>query len=48
MRLNPDDLIVTSFGTASAAGDGDMAHLPGPPTPGTGCGWCPPELTSDP
>jgi hypothetical protein len=41
MKLNPEDLIVTSFDT----GDQD-AVLPtiGPqdPTPDTGCRWCPP------
>jgi hypothetical protein len=41
MRLDPEDLIVTSFGTSAELGDSPGTL--GPPTPGTGCGWCPPD-----
>lgn len=41
MRLDPEDLVVTSFGT-SDEGSGTTPGM-GPPTPGTGCGWCPPD-----
>lgn len=42
MKLDPQDLVVTSFDT----GDQDALLVPtiGPqdPTPDTGCRWCPP------
>ncbi len=41
MRLDPEDLVVTSFGTSTQLGDSPGTF--GPPTPGTGCGWCPPS-----
>ena len=41
MRLDPEDLVVTSFGTSDESSDSTL--VPGPPTPGTGCGWCPPS-----
>lgn len=40
MRLDPEDLIVTSFGTSSEIVD---ALPTGHPTPGTWCGVCPPD-----
>lgn len=41
MRLDPEDLIVTSFGTGPELTDSPGTF--GPPTPGTGCGVCPPD-----
>lgn len=41
MRLDPQDLVVTSFDTGE---QDELAPTLGPqdPTPDTGCRWCPP------
>ena len=44
MKLNPDDLVVTSFATAEAAqGDDAAISTPQCPTPATICFICPPS-----
>ena len=42
MRLNPDELIVSSFQTAEAAESIVGPIGPYDPTPMTRCYWCPP------
>lgn len=46
MRLDPQDLIVTSFDTEA---ESDALKLPtidtNDPTPATACRWCPPGST---
>lgn len=49
MKLDPQDLVVTSFDTG-VDGDTDLLPTIGPddPTPATACRWCPPGTTDCP
>jgi hypothetical protein len=46
MKLNPDELVVSSFETADAASP--ILPVTDDPTPATRCFWCPGAPTIDP
>lgn len=49
MKLNPEELVVSSFETADAAAALPVTIGPYDPTPMTRCFWCPPQtIGTDP
>lgn len=48
MKLNPEDLVVTSFQTGEAEAIIAATTTIGDPTPMTRCYWCPPKTIDCP